>query len=425
MKNMKKWLFVAIALPVLAPACASLPTAIDEPDEQDSLPLVAKAGCNAAARLPEALKGGITSAVGVQDLDGDGCKDVIYFSALEDPRTFLIRREVVIAWGSSATGKQAYSTVPTGLADLKGGIEMAWNRFWLRDQSVRLFVPAKGASGRGIVLSSLGRISSTSSRKLLLEPYSGGGVTELETLPPVLAFGPKSILRAAATGGFEQCDIATLRCTPWLNDTSTLRTPYREGIAVDLDGDGGLDIVGGRTDEGYQPGVGTILRSYAWFSRDRYAKPIALEGLESRQLQAADFNRDGVQDLVALQSEVISDFPSYATLAEGTRSGPPRIRRNYIVGFDNHSDSPAVLDADGDGHIDLLECGVDRGLGVLWGTKSGLPSVPAQANFTGFSTLGSIGIQAIDLNGDGKLELVVRHADPSAPGLSVLPLPKR
>jgi hypothetical protein len=148
--------------------------------------------------------------------------------------------------------------------------------------------------------------------------------------------------------------------------------------------------------------------------------------------EIGDVDGDGKDDLLAQRHETISDFPSHTdvwlSVLGAAGASAPSVLHQTLYNWDNHNDNAALVDVDGDGCLDLVMTGVDKGSGYELGAKAS--SGPASC--TGFigphdptkqvdsgswkplDARGSIGVQVADLNADGKLEVLIRNGEPWA-----------
>ena len=133
-------------------------------------------------------------------------------------------------------------------------------------------------------------------------------------------------------------------------------------------------------------------------------------------LEVADVNGDGIDDLTAQRREYISDFPSFTHVLLGQTSSPYLVRVQEIYNADNHTDNEELADVNKDGCVDLLHIGVDNStVYVMHGElSSGICTgkLVGDQNDQWFRYPGApstVGVQFLDLNGDGSEEVVVRE----------------
>ena len=126
----------------------------------------------------------------------------------------------------------------------------------------------------------------------------------------------------------------------------------------------------------------------------------------AQQVRIVDWDEDGTQDLVFLADDAI-------VWRKGTgdaRYGDPEVitTRNSSTWCPTGPGEFAVVDLDGDGHLDII-CHTPGKTAMAWGDGPDgtldphyLNDVPTYSNWTGFH-----GIDAADLDGDGRLEIVI------------------
>jgi len=176
--------------------------------------------------------------------------------------------------------------------------------------------------------------------------------------------------------------------------------PWTTTVA-DFSGDGVPDIVGMNWDgmgplaPVYLQGQGALVYTQSSFGDGRDF---------GRNVDHADFNDDGVQDLVAQYASdqtggpagfVILGMPGFTVLQDEPGFGQDTLQA--IAG-----------DFDGDGHQDVVIASVSTGAIRLYrGNGSGVVTRALDTTFAG----GAISqIMAVDLDGDGRSDLVVLHA---------------
>jgi FG-GAP-like repeat len=166
-----------------------------------------------------------------------------------------------------------------------------------------------------------------------------------------------------------------------------------EFTVADLDGNGTLDVTIA-IDHKSMPvwlnrGDGT-LRAGTSVSVNRIAENVS----------SADFDRDGVADLVVIEGETMAILRG----AGEARFGRPQIH--------DPGSSPADLtttDVDSDGVPDVIVVGIG-GVSILYGTsKGGVVSAPSVA-LSGYASPGHA-LSETDLNGDGHTDLLMVSGD--------------
>jgi hypothetical protein len=165
--------------------------------------------------------------------------------------------------------------------------------------------------------------------------------------------------------------------------------------AADFNGDGNLDLVFTAN-----MGVGVTLGN----GNGTFQSPVYIPlTQDSFWVSVGDFNRDGIPDIVAS----LNEYEGFAVLlgnGDGTFAAPAY----YANGIATHY--LAVADLNGDGYPDLIAADINNNsFYVLLNAGNGtlLPAVQYQGPEGGiyFS-----GIVAGDMNGDGKLDLVLQAA---------------
>ena len=187
---------------------------------------------------------------------------------------------------------------------------------------------------------------------------------------------------------------------------------------LDLDGDGHLDLVFSNRFNG----VSSAINSYIYFgTATGPAKQgrVGLPTLGAAGASAADLNGDGHLDLVFANSDLAKKQGNSLVLHQreinsyiywGSGSGYAAANRTELptVGAAGN----AVADLNGDGYLDIVFANRASDKSVLvnsyiyWGSASGF----SKANRAELPTSGARGVTVADLDGDGRLEIVISNA---------------
>ncbi len=189
-----------------------------------------------------------------------------------------------------------------------------------------------------------------------------------------------------------------------LSSTTTLetktcnKTVLYPQLVADLNGDGKLDVAGTVCSQGY---------IYVTFGNGdgTFQTPIytAILPTSNFGMAAADFNADGKMDLAIINAE------NNVAVLLGNGDGTFQPAKNYLTGIQPYAIS--VGDFNGDGKLDILvPADNNNAIDVLLGNGDGTFQ-PYLASPTGgvYPTIVAVG----DFNGDGKLDVAVSEVESS------------
>ncbi|MCP4449408.1 MAG: hypothetical protein GY811_29355 [Myxococcales bacterium] len=360
--------------------------------------------------------GRTTSAIAADDVDRDGCRDVVAL-VTSNGGTKL---SLVVAWGDQ-TGEwsERWTQVLKEVNFPPGGIP------WLTTRDSSSSVVDVGdwnsdgfldvATASGVALGGL-------DRTMVWHPLPGDVV---DSMPPPAAFvkldtdDTVELLRGTAAG-LERCTYND-GCNALVGAVGDF--PVTDFVVADLDRDDRPDILAGRDmEENVAPDGTLLVKTWLWSSRTDWSTSVAIAGMHTLDLEVADVNQDGFPDVVSQIKEYVSDFPSDTEVWINKPGGLEKTQRMH--NSHNHNDAMSVTDVDGDGCPDWLFIGVDIPfVDLRWGNCSTFgpdsPSllIPSQTG---------IGIQFMDVTGDGTKVIVIRSwFEGGRSGLQFVPAPVR
>ena len=137
-------------------------------------------------------------------------------------------------------------------------------------------------------------------------------------------------------------------------------------------------------------------------------------------LMLADLNHDGYLDLIitSYRASIVSTGkslpynPMTVSIFWGGEDGFQKDRYTLIPAELGCGQAVVLADINGDGYLDLCFGDLSGNIGVVYGTEHGLDgnSAPVMIQVKNSNGAPIMGLTAVDLNGDGKLELVCTSA---------------
>lgn len=248
----------------------------------------------------------------------------------------------------------------------------------------------------------------------------GDGTFEAQVTYPVGDF-PQAVA-VGDLNGDDRLDLVTANTCSWNSSISVLlgrgdgtferSVDYAAGagprsiVVGDVDGDGSLDLIAANSTAG---DVSVLLGRGDGTFQSQMAYPV---GSGPRSLAAGDLNGDGVLDLVTANS---SDAYKHAAVLLGRGDGTFQAATTYAVGRDPWS--AALGDVNGDGRLDLLvtnSSGLGNALSVLLGRGDGTFEARITYGIRGGAASFALG----DVDGDRRLDVV--RASVASDSVSVL-----
>lgn len=166
------------------------------------------------------------------------------------------------------------------------------------------------------------------------------------------------------------------------------------GVAKDINRDGVNDLLSSHSN------INRIDWQFFDNSQLKFSNPRIIDDVQARDFDSADFDGDGIEDLVICTQNIGGDDAQviwYKKLDDNINFGPPRV----LFSANHDVQQVFATDLDNDGDIDLVfNKPSDTDTGVHW-----LENLDGQGNFSSFQTLNSssfdlILVEDMDLDGD-------------------------
>jgi hypothetical protein len=358
-------------------------------DGGDQLPEIV---CHDPVPLPEKIEFvGEPSAVAVEDLNKDGCRDIVLIEG--DSQWYTL----VILWGDP---QGTWSERWTHNIIENDSLRSIW---WTRDTTSQVIgIGDWDGDGDLDVGTSMGVALNRGAKNLDWHQLPTLGAKEL--LRPVafvdLEKDGTIWLVTTTTEGIERCTAQPNVCDS-LPHTPPPEEKLDDMVIGDFDHDGLLDIIAG----GY---FNNPFVSWSWHGSDNWQEPVLVDEMHSKDYEIGDVDDDGFLDIVAQKVEWISDFPSYTDIWISKPDGFEKVQTLY--NYDNHNDSASLVDIDQDGCLDYLQIGVDIGVGLRWGNCTYFEEHDGTNGWIDVEAHTGIGVQCLDITGDDQCELIIRSS---------------
>jgi uncharacterized protein (TIGR03437 family) len=228
--------------------------------------------------------------------------------------------------------------------------------------------------------------------------FNGDGIPDLATANA--ATNNVTVLLGNGSGGF----------TPAPGSPFAVGTYPGFVVVGDFNKDGHLDLA--TAIENSNNNITVLLGNGAGGFAAAAGSPIAV-GLHPQSLAVADFNGDGIQDLVSINS--LSDS---VTILLGTGSGGFTPATGSPFTLLSAAVSVAVGDFNKDGHLDLAMAAGQGGITILLGNGAGAFSPAPGSPYAAGLNAGSVVVA--DFNGDGIQDVAATNSNGSSNNVTVL-----
>ena len=329
-----------------------------------------------------------TSSVAVQDLNGDGKRDIVLANATSSTVGVLLNAgtgtfaATATTYTSGATSGNA-SVVAIGDVNADGKADLVVLN--TNDSTVGLLLGTGTGTFQAATTYAVG--SYTYPTGLALADVNSDG--RVDVLVANNATSSVGVLLSRSAGGLAPA--GQLPLAPG-NSPQSLTTG-------DLNGDGKLDVVVGTAAGSVALLLGTGPGTFA-----ATASTFASGGSSVQRVQVADVNADGKLDVVTA-----NPFEHSLSVLLGTGTGSLGSATSYSAGSNSAPPSLAVGDLNRDGRLDLVAANYAlNSVGVLLGQGTGDFPATATLYSTGNNTAPN-DVAVADVNGDGRPDIVTAN----------------
>ena len=175
--------------------------------------------------------------------------------------------------------------------------------------------------------------------------------------------------------------------------------------AGDVNGDGKIDLISAN----YSAGTLTILTNAGngTFGFNATLQTVKNSGF----VVAADLNNDGKLDLFSVSEDSATSMPTISKLVIFTNSGSGIFGSNATLNLPGVSRQAAAVDVNGDGKMDIVAYAALNGVASLVVfTNNGIGNFSLSAGFPLTRDM-SFSLTTADVNGDGKIDFISANAD--------------